>query len=145
MNNFPDRECAHSLGEVWHFNFWARSQNYEKLLLASSCLSVCPSAYNNSASIGRIFVKFGFNIFLKNLLRNLKFRYNLTRITGTLHEDRYMFLIISRSFLLRMRNVSDKFAQKIKTYFMFNNLHRKSKHISCSIICTENQNIFHVQ
>ena len=31
----------------------------------------------------------------------------MTRITGTLHEDQYTFCIISRSFLLRMRNVSD--------------------------------------
>jgi len=28
-------------------------------------------------------------------------------MTGTLHEDRYKFLIISRSVVLRMRNVSD--------------------------------------
>ena len=31
----------------------------------------------------------------------------MTRITGILHEDEYTFLIISRSFLLRMRNLSD--------------------------------------
>jgi len=30
------------------------------------------------------------------------------------------FFIISRSVLLRMRNFSDKFVQKIKTHFMFN-------------------------
>ena len=41
------------------------------------------------------------------------------RITGTLHEDRYTFLIISRSVLLRMRNVSDKICRE-KTHFMFN-------------------------
>jgi hypothetical protein len=41
---------------------------------------------------------------------------------GTLHEDRYTFLIISRSVLLRMADVS--FGQK---------LCRKSKHIICSI------------
>jgi len=29
-------------------------------------------------------------------------------MTGTLHEDQYIFLIISRSVLLRTRNVSDK-------------------------------------
>jgi len=29
-------------------------------------------------------------------------------MTGTLHEDQYTFFIISRSFLLRMRNVPDK-------------------------------------
>jgi len=40
-------------------------------------------------------------------------------MTGTLHEGRYTFLIISRSFLLRMRNVSDSFAEKIKTYIFF--------------------------
>jgi len=33
---------------------------------------------------------------------------NRTRITGNLHEDRYVFFIISSSVLLRMRNVSDK-------------------------------------
>jgi len=32
----------------------------------------------------------------------------MTRIAGTLHEDRCSFFIISRSFLLRMKNISDK-------------------------------------
>ena len=36
-------------------------------------------------------------------------------MTGTLHEDQYTFMIISHSFILRMRTVSDK------------RLHRKSK------------------
>jgi len=36
-------------------------------------------------------------------------------VTDTLHEDQYTFFIISRSFLLRMRNVS-KFMHEIKTY-----------------------------
>jgi hypothetical protein len=42
---------------------------------------------------------------------------------GNLHEDQYAFLIISRSILHRMRDVSDKIVQNIKTnilYFMFN-------------------------
>ena len=51
--------------------------------------------------------------------RNKKFRYNLTRITGTLHEDRYTFFIISRSVLLRMRNVSDTIFEKIKTHILY--------------------------
>jgi len=41
----------------------------------------------------------------------------MTRITGALHEDRYTYLIISLTFLHRMRNVSDR-------------------------ICVENQNAF---
>jgi hypothetical protein len=45
------------------------------------------------------------------------------RITGTLHEDQYAFLIISRSFLLRMGTVSDKrFRPNQNTRFMFSNI-----------------------
>ena len=40
----------------------ARSQSYEERLLASSCVSPCPSvrpsAWNNSAPTGLIFMKF---------------------------------------------------------------------------------------
>jgi len=42
-----------------YFIFQARSQNCEQRLLASSYLSVRPSARNNSAQTGRIFMKFG--------------------------------------------------------------------------------------
>ena len=59
--------------------------------------------------------------FFENLLRNFMFNSNLTRITGTLHEHQYTFLI-SRSILLRMRNFSDKSCTaNQKTHFMFNN------------------------
>jgi len=86
-------------------------------------LSVCLSACNNSAPTGRISMKFGFLIFFyDNLSRKFKFHYNLTTITGTLHADRYTFLIISRSVLLRMRNVSDKSCRENQnTYFVFSN------------------------
>jgi len=42
----------------------------------------------------------------------------MTKIIGTSREDRYTFLIISRSVLLRMRNMSDKFVEKIKTHIL---------------------------
>ena len=45
----------------------------------------------------------------------------MIRITGTLHEDQYIFMIISRSVLRRMRNAADKNAEKINTHFMFSN------------------------
>jgi len=35
---------------------------------------------------------------------------------NTLHEDQYTFVIISRSVLLRMRNVSNKIVEKFKTH-----------------------------
>ena len=48
---------------------------------------------------------------------------NLTRITGTLHEDRHTLMIICRSVLLKMRNVSDKSCRENQnTHFMFNNV-----------------------
>ena len=54
-------------------------------------------------------------------LENSTLIYNLTRITGTLHEDLYTFFIISRSVLLRMRKVSDESCgENQNTHFIFN-------------------------
>ena len=45
---------------------------------------------------------------------------NRTRIKVTVHEDQYTLLIIPHSFLLRMRNVSNKRCTKNKkTHFVF--------------------------
>jgi len=60
----------------------------------------------------------------RKLPRKFTFHWNPTRITGTLHEDEYTFLIISLSFLLRMRNVV--VVEKIKTHFVFNNFFENS-------------------
>ena len=49
-------------------------------------LSVRLSARNNSASTGGIFMKFDIWIFFEHLSKKF-FTKNLTRITGTLHED----------------------------------------------------------
>jgi len=46
----------------------------------------------------------------------------MTRITGTLHEDQYTFLTISRSLLLRMRHISDRrYRENQNTNSVFNN------------------------
>jgi hypothetical protein len=43
------------------------------------------------------------------------------RVTGTLHEDHNTYLITSRLFLLKMRNVSDKGCRENQnTNFIFN-------------------------
>ena len=47
------------------FFFQILSQNYEKRLLASSCLSVRLFAWNNSVPTGGIFVKFDSGIFFE--------------------------------------------------------------------------------
>jgi hypothetical protein len=85
-----------------------------------------PSSRNNSAPTGRIFIKFGIWVFFETLTRKFKFHYNLPKITGTLHGDRYTFLIISRSVLLRMRNVSDKSCRENQnTHFLFSDFFPK--------------------
>jgi hypothetical protein len=50
----------------------------------------------------------------------------MARITGTLHEDRCTFMIVSRLILLRMRNGSDKSCRENKkTHFVFSNFSPK--------------------
>jgi hypothetical protein len=77
---------------------FAKLQNVTIGYVMSVCPSaVCPPVWNNSAATGQIFVKFDIWLFFENMSRNVKFHSDLTRITGTLHEDQYTFLIISRS------------------------------------------------
>ena len=90
--------------------------------LASSCLSVHLSAHlpvwNTLAPTGWIFMKFDM-IFFENMSKKSTL-IKIWRIMCTLREDQYTLLIISHSFLLRMRNVSDKSCRENQnTHFMF--------------------------
>ena len=81
--------------------------------------SVRLSALNNWAPPGRILKKFGFWAFFENLSRKYKLHYNLRRITETLYEDQYIFLLLSR-WVFRMRTISNKCCRENQnTYFMF--------------------------
>jgi hypothetical protein len=64
----------------------------------SFVIFIRPSARNNSAPTGRIFIKFDSGGFFENLSIKFKFHYILTIIAGTLdlHEDLLTFMIISR-------------------------------------------------
>jgi hypothetical protein len=75
-------------------------------------------------------MKFNNGVFFETVLIKFKSHYNLTIITGTLHADRqnsgtlhadrHTFMIISRSILLRLRNVSDKSCRENQnTHFVF--------------------------
>jgi hypothetical protein len=82
-------------------------------------MSVCPSAWNNSAPAGRIFIKFDIWVFFQNLFRKFKIRSTLARKTGTLQEDLCTFTI-SPWILLRMSNVSDRNCRENQsTHFVF--------------------------
>jgi len=98
----------------WHVCKITNSDNE----LRHFCLSVCPPAWNNSAPTGQIFMKFVYENFAKICRDKAK-----TRIMSTLREDQYTFMIISRSVLFRMRNVSGKSCRANQnTHIMFNNL-----------------------
>jgi hypothetical protein len=98
--------------------------------LASSCLFVLSSAWKNLASTWRIFLKFDMWVFLENLSRKTKFHQFLTWKTGTLREDLCTFMIISRSFLFIMRNVSDRNCRETQNReFILNYVFRKSSRL----------------
>jgi hypothetical protein len=61
-------------------------------------------------------MKFGIWLFFENVFGKFEFLYNLTRITGALHEDQYTIFIISRSVLLRMKSFSDRSVERVKTH-----------------------------
>ena len=65
-------------------------------------------------------MKFDIRAFFENLFRKFKFNSNLTGITDTLHEDKYTFVIMCRSVLLRREIFKANAVEKIKTHFMFN-------------------------
>jgi len=77
------------------------------------------TALKKSTPTGWIFIKGDVWVLLDSLSRILKFHWNLTRITGTLHKDKHTFLIISRSVLLRKKKMfKTKVVDKIKTHIL---------------------------
>jgi len=82
----------------------------------SVCSSVHLSEWNNSALTGQTFIKFDIQWFFENLSGKFQVSLQFDK------NNQYIFLIISRSFLLRMRTVSEKRGRENKnTHFMQNN------------------------
>jgi len=79
----------------------------KNIKLASSCRSVCqsvsvhPSAWNNSAPPGCVFMKIDVCAFLKNLSKKIhQFHYYQTIILGTVHADQYWVLYMQTNMHL---------------------------------------------
>jgi hypothetical protein len=81
-----------------HFSNFAKSDSSLTSVRVSGRPSV-PLLMEPIVSTGRIFMKFDICVFFENLSRKFKFHYNLTRITGTLHEDRYTSFYLTEFFL----------------------------------------------
>jgi hypothetical protein len=116
-------QIARYLGNCWvrQARNWSHLLGaFEKLRKAtisfvlSLCRCVCPSAWNNSAPTGWIFMKFDTWVFFGSLSRRFGFYYNITRITGPLREDQCRFMI--------MRYVADKSCRENQnTHFVCSN------------------------
>jgi hypothetical protein len=84
-------------------------------------ISVCLFEWKTSPPTTGIFMKFYIWKFFENLLRIFMFHYNLTRITGTLHEDQHTYMITFHWILLRVRNTSCEVRRgNQNTHFLFN-------------------------
>ena len=85
-------------------------------------VSVCLSAWNNSAPTWRNFIKFDIWVFFENLSGKFKFvkigqEWRVFYVKTSAH-----FLIISYTVFLRMRNVSDESCRENQnTHFIFDN------------------------
>jgi hypothetical protein len=92
-------------------------RHVRKVPLALSCLSV----WNNSVLTGRIFMTFYiWVVFRKSVEKNIKFCWNLTRITGTLHEYVSTFVVTSGWIVRRIRKCFRHSCRENQNrYFMF--------------------------
>jgi len=108
----------------------ARLQNCKKRPLASSCfhLSVRPAICTKQlcSHWTDFHETLCLIIFEKSVNEIQSFIKNLTRKTGTSHDT---FFIIPRLILFRVRNVSHKTVEKIKTHVIFNFVSRKSRRL----------------
>ena len=113
------------------------SQNYEKRILVS-IMSVCLSVRMEQLGFHwRGFHKMLCLRSFESLCRKFQFHYNPTKIMDTLHADWYTFMVISHSFIFRMRNVSDKICRENQnTYFVFSDF--SSKIVSSMRKCGKN-------
>jgi hypothetical protein len=100
--------------------------------LASSCLSVLLSAWNNSAPTGRTFMKLGIWVFFENLAWKFKVHSNRTSIKVLYMQTNIHFLSHLVQFFLEWEMFQTKIVQKIKT------------RIYCSITFFENRNVLEI-
>jgi hypothetical protein len=98
-------ECAELRKSTFSFHYFFLPSAY-----TSVCLSVC----NDSSRAREIFIKFYIWVFFENLSGKCKFDCNLKK-NGTLCEGIRKFVLISFWIFVIMRNILNKFVEKIKT------------------------------
>ena len=87
----------------------------------SFVMSVCPSVLMELGCRWTGFHKNFYLVIFRKSVQKIQVSLQSYKIADTLHKVQYKFFIISRSALLRIKNVSDRFLKKIKINFMFKN------------------------
>ena len=114
-------KCFSESVTVWRKWVWI-FRHVGKIAKATVGFTISYLSLGMKAPNGWIFMTFDIRVVFKNQLRKSKFDKNLTRITGTLHEDHCTLLIISCWIIVRMKNVWGKwFRENCNTHFMFSN------------------------
>jgi len=119
MSWFSDDLIVTSAWTPYHFVF----KHVRKIAKSDYWLRhVCPCPWNNSAPTGRIFMQFVIWGFLKKYVAKIKVSLKSDKNNVYFTWRPIYLFIISRSFLLRMRNVSDKSCRENQnTHFVFCN------------------------
>jgi hypothetical protein len=111
--------------ELWTFQFTKFCFSlflgaFAKLRKAAVSFVMSVRLSVRSARTRRIFTKFDTFWFSENMSTKCKCRYCLTTLTGILHgHSLCTSVIVYRWIILRVRNVADRFVQKIKTHSLF--------------------------
>jgi hypothetical protein len=89
--------------------------------LYTVCVSVRPIIFRPYGTTQFAMKGFSWNFYSKNFRKTVEKIQALLlhdKYNGNFYEDQYTFRITSRSLLLRMRNASDRFVQKVRTHIM---------------------------
>jgi len=81
-------------------------------------MSIRASDWNNSASTGRIFIKFDIWAPFEKYVEKIRVSLKSGKNNGTLNEDQYTVMIISPSFFLEWKMCQTKVVEKIKTHIL---------------------------
>jgi hypothetical protein len=104
--------------------------------IISYVVAVCLSAWNNSASSGRIFVGFDIWVFFENLSKKFKCHSYLARIADAYMKNSTHFWTFLVQFFLGRERLQTKVVKKIRTHIIFNNFFENLAvyEIMCKII-----------
>ena len=128
---FPSHRCCQRMWISYCDDFWLFrrfSQNCEKRLSASSRLTFCPPHGTTPIPLDGFSWNLIFEDFTKICRENSSFIKIALDWRVFYTKTNIQFYVISRSFLLRMRHVSDKRCRENQnTHFVFRNLYFENR------------------